>query len=625
MMRNVLLLAVLSLTGFFLSGCSADFNTVTPSPAGISIQGRVYGGQQPVVGAKVYLYAAGTGGYGTASASMLTTAGGYVTSGAGGSFSISGDYATCTANEYLYLYSTGGDGGGGANSAITMMAPLGLCTSGGTLLSTTPDIWMDEVTTVVTAYTLAGWMNAPLQLATDNTAAALGGLNTAFATASRLENIAAGTTYATTPQPTTYGFLTGTVPQANIDSLANSIAACVNTAGPTSTACDKLFSNALSGGTTGTKPSDTATAIVNIAHNPTANVGNVFNVAGTTVPYQPTLSTAPVDWTLAVPYTSNLSTYGDTAGTLTIDSLGNLAFLETQGGEGDYAVYDNSLSSSEVNGNGGESYGAAIFDTGTNSINSSYEQVGTQHMFDGSYTDVSKTSGSRVGQCNEYYVHGNAESPPDLEKLAFDHAGYLWALSTSTNTVFQVTNDIPNCGGTVNLYTASLNAATDLAADSLGNMWFANNGAGNLLKMNTSGTATVYTNGGFSGISNLAVGAVGEVIATNASTSLTTLATDGTVTTECTGAAKLSLAVDGANRRWMVNTNNQIETCAAGDAAATTLSSAVNATGPHAIGVDGAGDVWVEAAPITELIGVATPPVLPLATAVATAKIGTRP
>jgi hypothetical protein len=115
----------------------------------------------------------GTGGYGTASASMLTTAGGYVTSGAGGSFSISGDYATCTANEYLYLYSTGGDGGGGANSAITMMAPLGLCTSGGTLLSTTPDIWMDEVTTVVTAYTLAGWMNAPLQLATDNTAAAL--------------------------------------------------------------------------------------------------------------------------------------------------------------------------------------------------------------------------------------------------------------------------------------------------------------------------------------------------------------------------------------------------------------------------------------------------------------------
>jgi hypothetical protein len=60
-MRNILSLAVLSLSAFVLSGCAADFNTVTPTPANIAIQGRMYGGQQPVTGAKVYLYAAGTG------------------------------------------------------------------------------------------------------------------------------------------------------------------------------------------------------------------------------------------------------------------------------------------------------------------------------------------------------------------------------------------------------------------------------------------------------------------------------------------------------------------------------------------------------------------------------------
>jgi hypothetical protein len=44
-MRNILSLAVLSLSAFVLSGCAADFNTVTPAPANIAIQGRMYGGQ----------------------------------------------------------------------------------------------------------------------------------------------------------------------------------------------------------------------------------------------------------------------------------------------------------------------------------------------------------------------------------------------------------------------------------------------------------------------------------------------------------------------------------------------------------------------------------------------------
>jgi hypothetical protein len=562
------------------------------------------------------------GGYGTASTSLLTTSGGYVTTDSNGFFSITGDYASCTANEYVYLYSTGGNAGGGANSAISMMAPLGLCTSGGTLLSTTPYVWMDEVSTVVTAYALAGWMTSPLQLATDNTTAALSGLNTAFGTASRLENIATGVTYAQTPLATTYG-LTGTVPQATINSLANSIAACVNTAGATSSACSTLFANALSGGSTGTKPTDTATAIVNIAHNPGANVSNVFGVAGTTVPYQPTLTAAPADWALTIPFTSNIQALNQSSGTIAFDSLGNLLVTETQGGTGNAGVYTNSLSDNDDGLSAGESVGSGIFDTGTNFFVTLYEK---NTVYVGNYESFSKTSGSFTGSCSEY--DNGTENPvnlPDLEDLAFDHAGYLWVVSTTSNTVYQVRSNIPNCLGTVNAYTASLNGATKLAADSLGNMWFANAGSGNLLKMTASGAATAYTNGGFSGITRVAVGPANEIITTNASTSLTTLATSGTVTTECAGAVKISLAVDGAGNRWMVNSNNQIETCAAGSATATTLSSAVNATGGHAIAIDGAGDVWVEATTLTEVVGAATPPVLPLATATATAKIGTRP
>jgi hypothetical protein len=56
------------------------------------VKGLVHGGQQPVTGAQVYLYATGITGYGAASSSLLTTPGGYVTNDANGDFDITNDY-----------------------------------------------------------------------------------------------------------------------------------------------------------------------------------------------------------------------------------------------------------------------------------------------------------------------------------------------------------------------------------------------------------------------------------------------------------------------------------------------------------------------------------------------------
>src|ERR1700689_1530621 len=102
-----------------LSGCTLS-TTAAPSPesgAGAAITGRVMGGQQPLVGARVYVLQTNTTGYGgtgiaasssNKSISLLTnvpgsttldTSGGptngdyYVTTGAGGAFSITGDYS----------------------------------------------------------------------------------------------------------------------------------------------------------------------------------------------------------------------------------------------------------------------------------------------------------------------------------------------------------------------------------------------------------------------------------------------------------------------------------------------------------------------------------------------------
>ena len=83
-----------------LAGCGGMVNDAPTGPVqGAALQGNVHGGQNPVAGATIKLYAAqssgpaGTG-YGQAAQSLLTNA---VTTGSDGSFSISGDY-NCPAS-----------------------------------------------------------------------------------------------------------------------------------------------------------------------------------------------------------------------------------------------------------------------------------------------------------------------------------------------------------------------------------------------------------------------------------------------------------------------------------------------------------------------------------------------
>ena len=79
-----------------------------------------------------------------------------------------------------------------------------------------------------------------------------------------LASISDGSALATTPGGN------GTVPQAEINTLANILASCINSTGTITgpanpSACYTLFSNAMSNGTSGNLPTDTATAAINIA------------------------------------------------------------------------------------------------------------------------------------------------------------------------------------------------------------------------------------------------------------------------------------------------------------------------------------------------------------------------
>src|ERR1700735_3599313 len=115
-----------------LSGCGntapqtaavAPAAPVAPNPpttgSDSDIQGNVHGGQQPVAGAHVHLFAANSAGYGTPSISLLNpanpgvysdTLGGYVLTAPLGNFSYGGDYA-CTPGQQVYVLVTGGNPG----------------------------------------------------------------------------------------------------------------------------------------------------------------------------------------------------------------------------------------------------------------------------------------------------------------------------------------------------------------------------------------------------------------------------------------------------------------------------------------------------------------------------------
>src|ERR1035441_5149597 len=308
-MRSVPGFAVLSLAGgvlLILTGCSLNSTSAPTADAGLAIHGSVHGGQQPIVGAEVYLLAANTTGYGQPSKSLLNamstgyagSLGAYVPTAPDGSFTITGDYS-CTPNTQVYLYSLGGSQGGIANSAAGLLAALGNCPSSGNFLTATPFIAVNEVSTVAAAYAFAGFATDATHVSSSGTALAQIGIANAFANATNLAGISTGAALATTPAGN------GTVPQAEINTLANILASCINSSGaitgPTNpTACYTLFNSAQSAGSSGTIPSDTATAAINMAHNPGANIAALYGLATANPPFGSALGAQPNDFTISL-------------------------------------------------------------------------------------------------------------------------------------------------------------------------------------------------------------------------------------------------------------------------------------------------------------------------------------
>ena len=334
------------------SGNSAGTSTLAAS----KVQGRVMGGQQPVSGATIKLYAVGTSGYGAGSTSLLTSA---VTTDANGNFSITGQY-TCPANSpQVYIVATGGNpglGGSVNNTGLAEMAALGTCPSGGTLAATVPFINISEVTTVAGVFALQQFMATPAS--GNKFAPAVGAPSTRYASSGSLSGIASaqiGLTNAFTTAKVLADVSTGQSPNTNyiyatpenakINTIADILAYCVNSDPSTTTSCSDMFSAATPSGKT--PAADTIQAAWYMAQNPINNLTNLYNFISATPPYQPillapmTLNTAGTgpatnafnDTTIAINYAPPTASGSavSAAYSVAIDAYGN-AWLSNTGG-----------------------------------------------------------------------------------------------------------------------------------------------------------------------------------------------------------------------------------------------------------------------------------------------------
>jgi hypothetical protein len=615
--------AAMVLCTMILSGCGGaakPIQTETDSNpiGGPALQGRVHGGQNPIQGAHVYLYAVNDTGYagpgiaassGNGAISLLTSgtqdASGnyYVTTAADGSFSVTGDYTCLTATPYVYVVAVGGNSGSGTNSAIALAAGLGPCTATG---FSSLYVMVNEVSTVAAAYAGAGFATDVTHVSSSNTTLAKRGVEDAYAAIVNLETTSTGVALATTPAGN------GVVPQTEINTLANVLAACVNSTGSGSTACTTLFSNAMNGSTT---PSDTATAMLNIAHNPGANVANLFGLQTPNSPFQPDLSSKPNDFTIAIHYTGGGLDY---SWGVAIDASDNVWVTnnDTNGPVTKLSPLGALLSGS----NGFTGAGLSV------PISVAVDGLGNVWVPDAGDSKLTGLNSSGGAITNSPFTGGGLDSP---NFIAIDGSNNIWMTNGVAAEISEFSSTgLPITGSTG--YAASNLSGKYIAADTSGNIWVTSStpGNGGIFEFNSSGQVSgnsPIAGGGLTGPQGIAIDASGNAWVVNNSGTLSEFSSSGSPISGSGGFSgggledAVGLAIDGAGNVWAPNSIGWLSEVNSSGAA---ISGSFGYQGgsldhPVALAIDGSGNVWVsnfdDSAGVTEFVGAAAPVVTPLA------------
>ncbi len=632
-------------------GSKSNSGTIAISPlwSGPALTGSVQAGAQTVSGASVTLYAAGTSGYGSASAQVATS----LPTDNNGGFTVNAGYICPKPNSQVYLVATGGKiAQQDANPNRVFMTALGSCSN----LASTPVV-LNEITTVASAFATAPFAandaltgnSSYLYLGTSG--ANLTGLSNAFAAVNNLVDVTTGTVRYTVPTQN------AAVPYAEINTLADILNDCATTTGGVGgdgSACGLLLSETTLLGTgaynASIAPADTLQAAFNIAQHPASNYGYslgtdpthehpLISLATSTSPFQPILSTTPNDWSISLNYTNGggLSSTS-VVGSLAIDATGNLWITDIATGN---VIEWNPMGAASPPIMGFQPGGGPIAIDATGNVwisgdgsLSELSSLGTPLPWSpfggvmGGGTDIAFDAQSNLWISTSNGVHefnnlglqlspGNGytiDGVSNLTAVGIDSSNNVWIGTgpDSQHSAGQIV-ELTNPGGQLITSGGPGSAASQMAADGEGNVWYI--GVGGAIC-----EAPPYAGKG-STLANLCTYAPGGIQA------------GGVNILNARG-----IALDGAGTFWVASQGGPtlggvappgvLPVVPGGAVAnATPYEASSVAAGSLRVAVDGSGNVWVLLTnnTVTEYVGAATPVVTPIALGLQEKKLGAKP
>jgi sugar lactone lactonase YvrE len=495
----------------------------------------------------------------------------------------------------------------------------------------------DEVTTVAMSFALAGFANDALHIASSGSSLALTGVANAFVNASNLAPTTTGLAPAMIPSGS------ATVPQTTVNTLANILFSCIHSAGASSSSCQSLL------GAASTPPSsDTASAMIAIAHSPASAVSTLFAQQSSMPPFSPYLTTAPDDFSLGVVFTGggiNL-TNG-----MAVDAMGNVWSTND-------SYYLTEISSAGIFLSGPNGYFSNAYTPGPIAIdlNDNVWIGNGTHTINGPGSLFELSSNGIVLSGTNGYGYGLLRTP---EGLAIDASNNIWVTDTVSDNVVEFSNSGQVFSGAKGFTGGGISNPYQLTITPSGNVWITNSTAYSISELSNSGMPLTPSTGvagvGFFGGTSLAIDHQNNVWAvtegpgraqvSKVSPDGVILSGSGYATTAMQGVntAGETMAIDGDDNVWTpAGSSNVIELSNTGE----TLSGSNGYSGgiasyPQYLVIDGSGDVWVSSAIftpsgkrgvpgvytflITELVGVAAPVVTPIAAGVKLNMLGARP
>lgn len=525
-----------------------------------------------------------------------------------------------SGNEQVFIYILGGTGSVGSttNSNSGLLVALGPCNAPYSL-----KLVANELTTTAAAYAFAGFASDATHIGSSGTALATNALANAGLNSANLVNIATGLPVANS----TVGTNVITRPVANIYTIGDILASCVNSNGSTSSGCTSLFAHTKSAGDTGTAATDTASAAINLAHNPWPSAAGMTALYGVIpsvgAPFNGGLSAQPNDFNLALNYTGGtLLTYSG----LAIDASGNAWTVSVRNN----TITKFSSTGVLLSGTAGYTGGGLSTPVGI-----AFDPSG--YIWTANYANNSLSKFSNLGtpiSGTSGYTGGGISGP---EALAIDGAGNAWTANYSGFSLSKIANNGTPVSTSAGYTGAGIYHPEFLAIDADSNVWVSNNlnNPDNISKFSNTGTSlsgtTGFTGGGLSDPYGIAIDSLGNSWVVNYGRtsavieSVSKFSKTGTALSGPGGFTggglniPYNLAIDSANSVFV--TNNAGNSITRFSSAGVALSGATGYTAgglnaPNIIAIDGSGDVWTNNqgnSSLTELIGAAAPVVTPVA------------